>query len=296
MLVCTAMRTHTTLALCALAAVSLGGCLYPAERGRMLEERIDRLEADKKDLEADLKKQKAKLDEQIAEVLATLEKVEKSANKTGADVTAQTEQLQADLAHLRGQLEQFGHQTTQLATAFDNLKAATPPPPPEPAVADAPKDGKKPEDKPKPPERPADKKEFAALVEKTCTEEPAGCRKIADEWLRKFPRPDAASEVKGWAPLAARVHYALGSAFAEQKEPRAALSEFGEIVKNHGKSEQAPDALLKSADCFAALKMHEESKLALEEIVNSYPKSEAAKAAKAKLAVLKKPKAKKKGK
>ncbi|HEY3447810.1 MAG TPA: tetratricopeptide repeat protein [Myxococcales bacterium] len=290
------MRTKTTLALCVLAA-SLGGCLYPAERGRMLEERLDRLEADKKDLEQDLKKQKAKLEEQITQVLGTLEKVEKSTNKTGADVTAQVEQLQSELASLRGQLEQFGHQAGELASAFDKLKSATPPPPPEP-VADAKdgkegKDGKKPEDKPKPPERPADRKGFAELVEKTCAEEPAGCRKIADEWLRKFNRPDAAAEVKGWAPLAARVHYALGSSFMDQKEPRAALSEFGEIVKNHGKSEQASDALLKSADCFAALKMVEESRLALEEIVNSYPKSEAAKAAKTKLAELKKPKKKK---
>lgn len=292
------MRTTTTLSRCLAASLAalLGGCLYPAERGRMLEERIDRLEADKKDLEADLKKQKAKLDEQIAAVLASIEKVEKSANKTGADATAQVEQLQADLAQLRGQLEQFGHQATQLASAFDSFKAATPPPPAEPAVAEGKdgKDAKKPEEKPKPPERPADRKEFALLVEKTCTEEPAGCRKIADEWLRKFPKPDA-SEVKAWAPLAARVHYALGSAFMDQKEPRAALSEFGEIVKNHGKSDQAPDALLKSSDCFAALKMVEESKMALEEIINSYPKSEAAKAAKTKLAELKKkPAAKKK--
>ncbi|MGC4121870.1 MAG: YbgF trimerization domain-containing protein [Myxococcales bacterium] len=291
------MRTQTPFVLC--LAVLLGGCLYPAERGKMLEERLDRLEADKKDLEADLKKQKARLDEQIGQVLATIEKVEKSTNKTGAEVTSQTEQLQAELAMLRGQLEQFGHQATQLASAFDSLKAATPPPPPEPAVtADGKdgkegKDGKKPEEKPKAPERPADKKDFAALVEKTCTDEPAGCRKIADEWLRKFPKPDSAAEAKSWSPLAARVHYALGAAFVAQKEPRAALSEFGEIVKYFGKSEQAPDALLLSSDCFAALKMVEESKMALEEILNTYPKSEAAKTAKVKLADLKKPKKKK---
>lgn len=284
------MRTTTTLTLCALAALATAGCLYPAERGKMLEERIDRLESDKKDLEQELKKQKAKQDEQAASLQASMEKVEKTSNKTTAEVGVQVEQMQTELTQLRGQLEQFGHQAGELQSAFDTFKAAVPAPQatPEPAP-----DAKKPDaKKPEPIERPADRKAFAELVEKTCETDPAAGRKLAEEWLRKFPKPDASAEVKGWAPLAARVHYALGSVFMTQKEPRAALSEFGEIVKNHGKSDQAPDALLKSADCFAALKMNAEAKLALEEIVNSYPKSEAAKAAKAKLAELKKPKKK----
>ena len=283
------MRPTTTFALCVFAALQLG-CLYPAERGRMLEERIDRLESDKKDLEQELKKQKAKNDEQAGQLAASLEKVEKTTNKTSAEVGVQVEQMQTEITQLRGQLEQFGHQAGELQSAFDTFKAAVPAPQatPEPGP-----DAKKPDaKKPEVVERPTDRKAFAELVEKTCETDPAAGRKIADEWLRKFPKPESAAEAKAWAPQAARVHYALGSVFMTQKEPRAALSEFGEIVKNHGKSDQAPDALLKSADCFAALKMNAESKLALEEIVNSYPKSEAAKAAKAKLADLKKPKKK----
>jgi len=286
------MRTATTIALCALAALPLG-CLYPAERGKMLEERIDRLESDRKDLEQELKKQKARQDELLGQVLSSVEKIEKGANKTSADVGVQVEQVQTELSQLRGQLEQFQHQTGELQSAFDTFKAAVPAPQ---AAADPAADpSKKPEAKKnEAPERPTDRKAFAELVEKTCADEPAAGRKLADEWLRKFPKPDSVAEAKGWAPLAARVHFALGSVYMEQKEPRAALSEFGEIVKNHGRSEQAPQALLKSADCFAALKMGAESRLALEEIVNSYPKSEAAKAAKAKLAELKKPKSGKK--
>jgi len=276
----------TTLALCALAALPLG-CIYPAERGKMLEERLDRLEADKKELEQDVKKQRAKLEEQVAQVLAAIEKVEKSTNRTSAEVGVQVEQLQTELSQLRGQLEQFGHQAGELQSAFDKLKTVAPPPPAPEAVPDPKKpDAKKPEAV----ERPTDRKAFAELVEKTCEEDAAAGRKLAEEWLKKFAKPEAVSD-KAWPAQAARIHYALGSVYMTQKEPRAALSEFGEIVKNHGKSDQAPDALLKSADCFAALKMHEESRLALEEIVNSYPKSEAAKAAKAKLAEMKKSKA-----
>lgn len=280
------------LGLLPLLALPLG-CIYPAERGRMLEERFDRLESNTKDLEQDLKKQKNRLDDQVAQVQAALGKLEKTAHRTGADMGVQMEQVQTDLAQLRGQVEQYQHQIAELQAALDKLKAAPPAPAADPGVSGE-GTAKRPEDKPakKEPEKPTDRKAFAELVEKTLADEPAAGRKLAEEWLKKFPKPDSAAEAKGWAPLAARVHLALGSAFMAQKEPRAALAEFGEIVKNFGKSEHAPVALLKSSDCFASLKMHEESRLALEEIINAYPKSEAAKEAKGKLEALKKSKGK----
>ncbi|HYI01335.1 tetratricopeptide repeat protein, partial [Hyalangium sp.] len=54
----------------------------------------------------------------------------------------------------------------------------------------------------------------------------------------------------------------------------------------------APEAYLRSSDCFGKLKMTEESRLALEELVKSFPKSEAAKTAKTRLAELDKAKKK----
>jgi TolA-binding protein len=66
------------------------------------------------------------------------------------------------------------------------------------------------------------------------------------------------------------------------------------VLEEHPKSSSAPDAYLHSSDCFKKLKMQEESRLALEELVKNYPKSDAAKTAKARLAEL--DKAKKKGK
>lgn len=283
------------IALCALAALLQAGCIYPAERGKMLEERVDRLEASEKDLEQDLKKQKNRIEEQVAQVQAALEKLEKTAHRTGADIGVQVEQLQTDVAKLRGQVEQYQFQIAELQAALDKLRtapAAAAATSKDGATATEPGDGKKPDAKKPEPEKPTDRKAFAELVEKTVAEDAAAGRKLAEEWLRKFPKPDAAADAKLWAPVAARVHYAMGSAFMTLKDPRAALSEFGEIVKNHGKSEQAPEALLKSADCFAALKMNEESRLALEEILNSHPKSEAAKTAKTRLAELKKSKKK----
>ena len=67
----------------------------------------------------------------------------------------------------------------------------------------------------------------------------------------------------------------------------------------HGKTRSAPNAYLRSADCFHKLKMNDESKIALEEVMKQYPKSDAAKTAKTKLieltAPVKKPGAAPKG-
>ncbi len=285
------MKRNLSLAACALAVLPLG-CIYPAERGKMLEERVDRLESDKKDLEQELKKQKNRLDEQVKQLQETLEKLEKLAHRTGADIGQQVEQVQTELSRLRGQTEQYQHQLAEVQALIDKLKALPVANPGTPAPAGAgassdpttPAEPKKPDAPPKKDEKPTDKKAFAELVTQKLADEPKAGRELASEFLKKWPK-DA---------LAARVHLELGSSYMGQKDWRAALSEFGEIVKSFAKTDHAPAALLKSADCFAALKMNEESRLALEEIVNSYPKSEAAKDAKTRLAELKKKPAPKK--
>jgi TolA-binding protein len=280
------MRPLPTLCtLCALALLPLG-CIYPAERGKMLEERVDRLDEQRRELETEIKAQKNKLDEQVAQVQEALEKLEKAAHRTGADMGVQLDKVQADLMQLRGQVDTYTHQLTEMQAALDKLKAA----PPSTATADKP--GKEPETPAKKaePDKPTDRKGLAALVEKTLVDDPTSGKKLAEEWFKKFPKPDSVAEQKGWSPLAARVHYQLGSALMGLKDWRAALAEFEDIYKSFGKSEEAPEALLKSSECFAALKMSEESRLALEEIINAYPKSEAAKTAKTRLAEMKKAK------
>lgn len=258
-----------------LGALFATGCFYPAERGRMLEARADKLEANDLELGQSLREQRAKLDEQVLEVGRAMEKLDRATRRTGADTGVQVEQMQSDLSQLRGQLEETVHKLRQLEAALAQLKEAGPgQPPSKPAtVADPPP--QKPE-----PERPSDKKGFADLVAQKLATEPEAGRKLADEWLKKWPRD----------PLAARIHLELGNGFRGEKNWRAALSEYGEIVKSFPKGDWAPDALLHSSDCFAALKMTEEARLALEEILNAYPKSEAAKLARPRLADLKRSK------
>jgi TolA-binding protein len=60
------------------------------------------------------------------------------------------------------------------------------------------------------------------------------------------------------------------------------------VIQDFAKAGAAPQAYLRSAECFLALKMKDEAKLALQELLKSYPKAPEAKQAKAKLAELEK--------
>ncbi len=266
-----------TRPLALVALLSAGGCFYPADRGKLLEARVDKLESEKRGLEEELLKQKQllqaqlpRLDSQFERAQQALETLEKAARSNDANIGVQLELVKNDMAQLRGSIEEYVHKIGELESALAELRNG--------ATAQQVKPADLPKAKAEATEKPADRKEFLELVQKKLSEEPAVGRQLAMEWLRKYPK-DA---------LAPKAHYALGSSYFEAKDYRAALSEFGEIVKNFGKSEQAPPALLKSSECFAALKMKTESQLMLEEIVRSYPKSDAAKTAKSRLDELKK--------
>lgn len=81
-------------------------------------------------------------------------------------------------------------------------------------------------------------------------------------------------------------HFGLGEVHFLEAKCREALYEYGKVIQDHPKSKVAPQAYLRSADCFKELKMIDEAKLALNELIKTYAKSEQAKLAKARLAEL----------
>jgi len=275
--------TSRRLVFLALGPALLTGCFYPADRGKQIEARVEKLEAEKGELEAALKAQQEKLDaqvpkldEKVAEVGQALEKLDKASRRTGADIGVQMEQVQTDLSALRGKVDDYLHRIGEMETALASMKEAA-----DKTTAS----GQKPEGVKKAEEKPTDKKGLAEYIVAKAESDAETARRLAPEWLKKYPKD----------PLAAKVYHALGMSYLAEQNWRAALGQFKEVIENFAKSEQAPDALLKSGDCFASLKMMEESRLALEEILHSYPKSPAAEQAKAKLDALKKaPKGKKK--
>ncbi|WNG38687.1 tetratricopeptide repeat protein [Archangium violaceum] len=274
------------LALIALP-LALSGCFYPADRGRALETRIEKIDASNAQLQEELKQTRAQLDatlpridEKIAEVSKALQSLDTASRRTGADIGIQLQKTVEDLSQLRGQVETYLHKIGELETALAQTNEAT-----EKRLLALKGDEalKEAEARKKAEElkRPTDKKEFLALAqEKAKGGDVAVARQLYSEFLKKWPK-DA---------LAAEAHFGLGETYFAEDKCREALFEYGKLLQEYPKADSTPSAYLRSSDCFKKLKMQEESRLALEELVKGYPKSDAAKTAKTRLAELDKAK------
>jgi tol-pal system protein YbgF len=274
------------LALIALP-LAISGCFYPADRGRALETRLEKLDATQVQLQAELKQTREKLDatlpridEKIAEVSKALRSLDTASRRTGADIGIQLQQTVEDLSQLRGQVETYLHKIGELEAALSKTNEETEKRllalKGEEALKEAEARKKAEELK-----RPTDKKEFLALArEKAAGGDVALARQLYSEFLKKWPK-DA---------LAAEAHFGLGETYFAEDKCREALFEYGKLLQEYPKADSTPNAYLRSSECFRKLKMQEESRLALEELVKGYPKSDEAKTARARLAELDKAK------
>jgi tol-pal system protein YbgF len=244
-----------------LAALALGACFYSSEAGKNLETRVDKLD---KDLRAEQKAQAEKLDQQlpridqkIAEVTKALDSLDQASRRSGADTSVQLQKVIEDLAQLRGQVEAYTHNLDALqdrAAAVDKK-----------AADDVP--------------RPTDKKEFFALAQsKAKSGDVQTARTLYLEFIRKWPKDD----------LAGDAHFALAESYYGQDNCPEALPEYGQLIKNFGKSKSVPLAYVRSGDCFARLKNPEAARLAYEQVLKDYPRSSEAKLAQKGLSGLKK--------
>lgn len=266
----------------AIATLSLTACFYPSDRGRALETRVDRLESDKADLARQLVAEQQKIDAmvpqieaKIAEVSKALASLDQAARRTGADTGVQLQKTVEDVADLRGQLELAQHRLQVLEDGVKQLNDSTQQKlsmQGEQAKAEA--DARRRAEELK---RPTDKKGFLALAQQKVQEEDLPlARTLYTEFLQKWPKD----------PLAAEAHYELGETWFGQQKCREALFEYGKVIQDFPRSKVVPGAYLHSGKCFAALNMDKEARLALEELIRSYPKAPEAKQAHKDLATL----------
>ncbi|MFZ5438726.1 MAG: tetratricopeptide repeat protein [Myxococcota bacterium] len=246
-----------------LVLVSATGCFFPADRGRVVENRLDGLASDSVKLKAELADTRAKLEETTTQLQAALDQLDRASRTTGANMGVKVDTALQDMAVLRGQVE-----SQQVKIQELEQKLAQ-----QPAAVAQPEPPKKEELK-----KPDDPKEFFKLAEQKTKDDVELGRKLYSEFLKRWPRDESAGEA----------HFALGETWFNEQKCREALYEYGKVIQDHGKTKSAPIAYLHSADCFKQLKMNDEARLALEELMKSFPRSDAAKTAKTRLAELKK--------
>ncbi len=252
----------------ALSAVVLSGCFFPADRGRVVENRLDGLASDNVKLKAELADTRGKLEDATTQLQTALDQLDRASRTTGANMGVKVDTALQDMAVLRGQIEsqQVKMQELEAKLAAQPVVSATNP-------------SATPEPKKEELKRPDDPKDFLKLADdKSKAGELDLARKLYAEFMRKWPRDEGIGEA----------HFSLGELFYGEQKCREALYEFGKVIQDHPKTKSAPVSYLRSSECFKQLKMSDESRLALEELVKSFPKSDAAKTAKTKLAELRK--------
>ena len=258
------------------------GCMTTS-RGRALEARVDKLTEENEKLSAQVKETQEKLaatlpriDAKIAEVSKALNSLDTATRRSGADALVQLQKTIEDVAELRGQLESNTHNVDELEASVKKYSDETDLRLAEIQSPDAAKAA-------------LARRKFAELQKPT---DKKGYLKLANDQLEAgevvVARQLYAEFIKKWGQddLAGEAHYGLGETFYREDKCREALAEFGKVVQDYARTKSAPNAYLHSADCFKKLKMSNESRLALEEVIRIHPRSPAAKEAKVKLAEL----------
>ncbi len=269
-----------------LAPLLLAGataCWVPMERGRMMEARLDRLEADQAetsrrldDERAVVKERVATVDKKIAEVQKKIDELNQAARRSGADLAVNQSKQGEDLARLRGDLEVEQHRLGELEKTLADLKVDT-----EGKLAALKGAGALDEFEARRKvaalDKPDDKASFYALAKK---EDEGGDKGVARELYQQF--------VKKWPNdgRAADAGFRAGEILSGQRRWREAILAYGKVAEDFPRSDRAPDALVRVADSMLQLDMRDDARSMLEQVVEKYPKSSAAKTAREKLQAL----------
>lgn len=266
--------TSRLLLVAALAALS--GCFVPLERGRQMELRLDRLEEDASDASKRLDEQRTvfkdritKVDAKLAEVQKKLDELNQAARRSGADLSVGLDKVREEVARLRGDLEVGQHQVAQVEKSVEKLRADT-----EGKLAALKGAGALDQFEARKKiaalENPEDRAAIVALGER---EEAAGNHGVALEIFEQV--------VSRWPtdPKAGDAGFRAGQILLAQKKWRDAILALGRVAEGFPKSERAPEALTGVADAMVELGMTEDAKGVLQQVVEKYPKTPAAKKA-----------------
>ncbi len=260
-------------------------CWVPVEKGRQMDARIQRLEAESAATTQQIEEQRtvvrdriARVDQKIVEVQKKLDELNTTAHRSGADVVANQDRMQESLTRLAGQLEEQQHQLqlsdqrlaqlqSDTEARFAALKGAG-------ALEDY--EGRKRAEALK---RPSDKADFFALA---IAQEQAGERAVArqlyDEYVKKWPTD----------PRAADAWFRMGEISFGEKRYREAVLSYGKVAQDFPRSDKAPDALFRTGEAMLALDLRADAKAIFQDVTKRYPKTTAAKKASARLAEMSK--------
>jgi tol-pal system protein YbgF len=260
----TALPAAALLALLFAAPAARAGLFDDEEARKAILDLRARLEQSNEQARARQAEQFKQLSDQINEQLTQMK-------RSMLDLSNQIEQLKADNAKLRGQDEQLARDLAEVQRKQKDIQQGV-----EDRVR-----------KLEPQKVAADGKEFLADPEE---------KRLYDEAMavmRKGEFDKAAAALSGFQrryPASGyneSVLFWLGNAQYGNRNYKDAITSFRTLVSTAPDHPRAPEALLSVANCQIELKDAKGARKTIDELVKTYPKSEAAQAAKERLASLK---------
>jgi TolA-binding protein len=248
-----------------------------------MEARIQRLEVQnveqQRSLEAErqaVRERVASVDQKLREVQAKIDELNQAAKRSGADLGVTLSRLQDEFARVKGDLEVAQHRLGEIDKSVGALRADTD------ArftalkgqgAMDAYEARQKIAALPKPDDKAA---VFALAQQQEEKGEKGVAREIYDEYVRKWPGD----------PRSAEAGFRAGDLLFGMKRYRDALLSYGRVAEDFPRSDKAPPAMLSAAESMLRLEMKDDAASVLRQLVQRYPKSDAAAKARARLAEL----------
>lgn len=276
-------RRALRLAAAALALAGAAGCFVPLEKGREMEARIQRLEVQNVEQQRSLETERQavrerveRVDQKLREVQAKIDELNQAARRSGADLGVTLSRLQDEFATVKGDLEVAQHRLGDIDKAVGALRSDTD------ArftalkgqgAMDAYDARQKIASLPKPDDKAA---VFALAQQQEEKGEKGVAREIYDEYVRKWPAD----------PRSAEAGFRAGGLLFGMKRYREALLSYGRVAEDFPRSDKAPPAMLSAAESMLRLEMKDDAVSVLRQLVDRYPKTDAAAKARARLAEL----------
>lgn len=184
------------------------------------------------------------------------------------DLNSQMEQMRSELADLRGQNEVLAKQLSDvqrrqkdMQQAMDERARKT-----EPVQVNL--DGKSFK------AEPDEKKQFEDALSKFRSQDFAGAAAALNAFIQKYPATGYKESALYW----------LGNAYYGAAQYKEAIASFKQLIAMTPDHARAPEAMLSIANCYSELKDTKLLRKTLNDVIKQYPQSEAAQAAKDRIA------------
>ena len=212
---------------------------------------------------------RAKVDAMSRDLSARIDA--KADKNVTVDMLNQHEQTMREIAALRGQIEVLGNQIAMAQKGQKDLYADLDARIKKLEPRQETIDGQTAE------VLPTEKQAYDAAYARFTSADYAGAISAFQDFVRRFP-------TSAYAPNA---QYWLGNAYYMQRDYKNAIAAQEAVLSNYGTSPKAPDSMLNIASNYAELKDLKNAKKTLQQLVKKYPDTNAAQAAKDRLAALK---------